>query len=218
MDQVTQICKEEGITLIEDCAHALGCQWNGRDIGTYGAISCFSCQTNKLLNAGEGGLNVTDDPEIIAKSILHSGSYGLFKGHYSRPEAHVLEKIYTEIPNFSMRMTNTAAAILRPQIALLKQKVMNMNRHGLILSQSLSSHPFIEVPEREVLEGPVYSSFQFQLSKLTYSQIVAFCKGCISRGVKTAWFGRKEWAGFTSTHLHWQYIHSEDPSASSAAA
>jgi perosamine synthetase len=64
-----------GVPVIEDAAHSLGTVWGGRNIGTIGKVGCFSFQSYKLVNAGEGGIMVTDDPEIAARAIIMSGAY-----------------------------------------------------------------------------------------------------------------------------------------------
>ncbi len=85
MDRVMAVCGDLGITLVEDCAHALCASWRGRTIGTFGSAAAFSAQTYKHLNAGEGGFLVTDDDDMAARAILHSGSYMLHGQHLSSP-------------------------------------------------------------------------------------------------------------------------------------
>ena len=53
---VSALCAQYGITLVEDCAHTMGAKWDGRHTGTWGLIGCYSAQTYKHINAGEGGL------------------------------------------------------------------------------------------------------------------------------------------------------------------
>ncbi|WP_240721813.1 DegT/DnrJ/EryC1/StrS family aminotransferase, partial [Halomonas marinisediminis] len=64
-----------GIPVIEDAAHSLGTVWKGRKIGTIGRIGCFSFQSYKLVNAGEGGILITDDADLAARAIIMSGAY-----------------------------------------------------------------------------------------------------------------------------------------------
>ena len=85
MEEVVRICERSGVVLVEDCAHALGSAWGGRPCGTFGVAACFSAQTNKLVNAGEGGLLVTDDDVLAARAVLHSGSYGFCLTHARAP-------------------------------------------------------------------------------------------------------------------------------------
>ena len=70
MDRVMSICQEYGLVLIEDCAHTMGARWDGRKSGSFGHVSCFSTQTYKHINSGEGGLLVTNDAQVIARAIL----------------------------------------------------------------------------------------------------------------------------------------------------
>lgn len=72
------VCVELGITVIEDCAHTMGAGWDGRLTGTFGIAGCFSTQTFKHVNSGEGGLLVTDDEDLAARAVLLSGSYMLY--------------------------------------------------------------------------------------------------------------------------------------------
>ena len=114
MDAVVEICGRHGITLIEDCAHTQGAQWAGRHTGTFGATGCFSFQSYKHVNTGEGGMLATDDDDIAARAILYSGSYMLFDQHHARPSSAVFERWKGVTPNFSMRMSNVVAALARP--------------------------------------------------------------------------------------------------------
>ncbi len=106
LSEILDFVNEKNITLIEDCAHTLGAKFNGRNLGTLGKIGCFSFQTNKLINAGEGGALITSDDFVISKSILYSGSYGHYTQHRSRPcetESNLLAEEYFYTPNFSLR-------------------------------------------------------------------------------------------------------------------
>lgn len=67
IDAICGICKRYNLNLIEDCAHTPGADYNGRALGTFGDISCFSFFTNKNLSVGEGGMVVTKSDEILEK-------------------------------------------------------------------------------------------------------------------------------------------------------
>jgi dTDP-4-amino-4,6-dideoxygalactose transaminase len=206
MDAVAALCDELHLTLIEDCAHTLGAKWNGRPTGTFGAIGCFSAQAYKHVNAGEGGLLVTDDEDIAAQAILYSGSYMLYGQHTARPPLEVFERHKDTIPNFSMRMSNLAAAVVRPQLRLLAERAVKWNeRHDLLAAELAKLHG-ITLPRRGTKEAYVASSIQFSVTGLTYDQMFAFVDRCGNRGVQLKWFGRREPVGFTSRYKHWQYI------------
>ena len=75
MDAIMALCDAAGIAVIEDAAHSLGTTWAGRNIGTIGQIGCFSFQSYKLINAGEGGIMVSDDADLMARAVIMSGAY-----------------------------------------------------------------------------------------------------------------------------------------------
>lgn len=206
MDRVVEICDRFGIVLIEDCAHTVGCCWNGRFTGTFGKAGCFSSQTYKHMNSGEGGLLVTDDADVIAKAILYSGSYMLYERHISRPPLDVFERYKKVIPNFSLRMSNLVAALIRPQLADLNRQCKRWNRRYNLLEKELREIPHIYIPKRSPKEGFVGSSLQFTLTGVDYSKVQAFLESCARRGVEIKWFGSKEPVEFTSSWESWQYI------------
>lgn len=76
VDAIQEICDKAGIYLIEYCAHSLGTKWYDdkldkyKLVGHHGQISCFSSQSYKLMNSGEGGFVATDDEKIAAYCIL----------------------------------------------------------------------------------------------------------------------------------------------------
>ena len=206
MEKLLVICNRHGLQVIEDCAHTMGAKWEGKFTGTFGAVGCFSLQSYKHANAGEGGLLVTDDPDIAAKAILYSGSYMLYAQHKARPDLSYFEKYRGVIPNFSMRMSNLVAAIARPQIDLLNERAAQWNARYNILAAGFSRIQNVRVPVRSPQENYVMSSVQFSVKGLSVSEMETFLAKCASRGVFIKWFGREEPQGFTSVHEHWQYV------------
>ena len=163
------------------------------------------------MNAGEGGLLVTDDEDVIAKAILYSGSYMLYERHLSRPDLAVFEQHKKRIPNFSLRMSNLVAAMLRPQLADLDNQCQRWNRRHDLLAEALSDAPHIRIPHRPAKEGYVGSSFQFSLVGVDLAAVERFLKICSERGVEIKWFGSREPVGFTSSWESWQYIEGVQP-------
>ena len=70
MSSISHFCRERGIAVIEDVAHAPGAITAGRPCGTWGDIGCFSFYSNKNLSIGEGGMLSTSDPEISERLKL----------------------------------------------------------------------------------------------------------------------------------------------------
>lgn len=206
MEALMVIAKRHGLTVIEDCAHTMGAKWNGKFTGTFGAIGCFSLQSFKHANAGEGGLLVTDDPDIAAKAILYSGSYMLYAQHKARPGLEYFEKYRGRIPNFSLRMSNLTAAVGRPQIALLAERSAVWNDRYRRLAGGLGRIQNIRIPPRPPKEQYVMSSIQFSVKGRSAAEMERFLDACAARGVFVKWFGRAEPVGFTSVHEHWEYV------------
>jgi len=206
MDQISGIANKYDLCLIEDCAHTMGARWGNQHTGTFGKTGCYSAQTYKHMNAGEGGLLVTDDEDIIAQAILYSGSYMLYHTHISRPPLEVFEKYKKIIPNFSLRMSNLQAALLRPQLSALDTQVARWNERYYTLENELNKIANIVVPKRHPKEHFVGSSLQFTLKNLARDQMERFLEKCASRGVQIKWFGWKEPKGYTSSFESWQYI------------
>ena len=221
MMALVDLCEQRGIQLIEDCAHTMEAKWNGRYTGTFGAVGCFSCQTFKHINSGEGGLIVCDDEDIAAQLILYSGCYMLYDQHKSKPGAAVMEKWAPLIPNFSMRMSNLSACLLRPQLQILSTRKDEWNSRYFILESRLNDIPGIYVPPRKDIEDFVASSIQFHVVPITAypnetvptsAQFEDFTSRCASRGVAIKWFGRDTPIGYTSQYYHWGYLNTAPPS------
>jgi len=206
MEKVVALCKQYAVTLIEDCAHTMGAYWNGRKSGTFGKIACFSTQTYKHLNSGEGGFLTTDDAEIMARAVMHSGSYMLFGRHNAAPDVSVFADIKLDTPNYSGRMDNLRAAILRAQLPLLDENCRRWNSRYLALEMTLAQNADIQLSQRPENEIYVGSSFQFRVEGLDDSQIDYFIKTCAERGVELKWFGGREPHGFTSRYDSWRYL------------
>ena len=206
MEAVVQLCEKYNVMLIEDCAHTMGASWNGKKSGTFGKIACFSTQTYKHINSGEGGFLTTDDPEIMAKAIMHSGSYMLFERHGAAPEKAVFDEIRLDTPNYSGRMDNLRAAILRSQLPGLEAHCERWNELYRAAEAALATIENVELSVRHEKEYYVGSSIQFRPTQLSTAQIPDFIARCAKRGVELKWFGNADPQGFTSRFDSWRYL------------
>jgi dTDP-4-amino-4,6-dideoxygalactose transaminase len=64
-ERIAELCRAEGIFLIEDCAHAHGASWHGRRPGTFGDAGVWSFYATKTVSTGEGGMLVSGDPDLL---------------------------------------------------------------------------------------------------------------------------------------------------------
>ncbi len=210
MDHLMHICDAAGVIVVEDCAHTMGARWNGTLSGRHGAMAAYSTQTYKHMNSGEGGLLISNDPDLMARAIMLSGSYMLYERHLAGPPAEAFEKVKYVTPNISGRMDNLRAAILRPQLARLDRQCAAWNVRYAEIEQGLANTPGLTVIARPKAEDYVMSSFQFLLLDWSDKDVNKVLTRCGARGVELKWFGGAEPTGFTSRYDSWRYADTPD--------
>jgi len=203
MQRVYEIAEEHDITVVEDCAHALGVMWDGVQLGRSASVACYSSQSAKVINSGEGGFFMTDDDELAAKAACYAGCYEqLYLQHVVAPPAAVFDRVKFETPNYSLRMSDLAAACVRPQIRSLDARIAQYNRRYAIICEALQGCPSIDIPAINPRVRPVSDSLQFNLQNMSPAQVDAFLSSCKRRGMPVGLFGSKENA---RNYENWQY-------------
>ena len=203
MDALAALCAEEGLLMVEDCAHTLGAFWAGRPTGAYGIAGCFSFQSSKHVNAGEGGMLVTDDPDLAAQAILHSGSYMLYDQNGNVPAADVMARWKDRCANYSLRMSNLVALLALAQLPLIPARVADWNASHDRIADRLGTHPAVALPLRPAAEAYAQSSIQFRLPGAGPDEMARFVAAAREAGVMVKWFGVAEAEGYTSAPAHW---------------
>ena len=182
MDAVKDACDRHGVTLLEDCAHSLGVTWKGRHSGDVGRVAAISSQSYKMINSGEGGFLLTDDPEVAAKCAVYAGAYeGLSTKHTTVPPLEYFGDLPKQIPNYSVRMSNLAAAVIRPQIKTLDERRARYNARYAFVTEKLTERKghLLSVPANTPGMGPVHDSLQFNLDQdITDAQVQKFLDEC----------------------------------------
>lgn len=206
MDELMRICQQHDLLLIEDCAHTMGASWGGKKSGSFGDIACFSTQTYKHINSGEGGLITSNNPQMMAAAILYSGSYMLYENHQAAPDKEYFSEAKLHTPNYSGRMDNLRAAILRPQLTELDSQVQKWNQRYSAIEKELQQCNQVRLPTRSAKENFVGSSIQFSLPARSSTEIAKVVEQCAQRGVSLKWFGDSEPKGYTSKYDSWAYL------------
>ncbi|NUR60920.1 MAG: DegT/DnrJ/EryC1/StrS family aminotransferase [Catenulispora sp.] len=87
--EIKALCDRRGITLVEDAAHAHGCSLDGRMAGTFGLAGAFSFYPTKVTTAGEGGMILTDSPEVREEARIYrdQGKGAFTANHHVRDGA-----------------------------------------------------------------------------------------------------------------------------------
>ena len=204
MDAIMALCDARGIPVIEDAAHSLGTTWKGQNIGTIGKIGCFSFQSYKLVNAGEGGILITDDPELAARCIIMSGAYEEnWKKHPGLQNS--FGHWQNRLPLYNMRMANLSAAVIRPQLPEIAGRVTKGRANHDHVADALNTCAWLNVPPPLPGEARAPDSIQFNLvGDWSDDQARAFQAGARTRGVAVQIFGLSE--GNARAFWNWQFL------------
>ncbi len=211
MDAIMALCDARGIPVVEDAAHSLGTTWNGQNIGTLGKVGCFSFQSYKMVNAGEGGILITDDADLIARAVIMSGAYEHNWKKHKGPRgenAPDLEQAFAkwqnQLPLYNLRMSNLSAAVIRPQLPELARRVRDGLKNHDYVAERLNASPFFDVPAPLTPERRAPDSIQFNLVGLTEEQICAFASAADAKGVKVQVFGLSQ--DNARAFWNWQFL------------
>ena len=204
MDAIMALSDAAGIPVIEDAAHSRGTKGHGRNIGTIGKIGCFSFQSYKMINAGEGGILITDDPELAARAVIMSGAYEHnWKKHPGLQNSYMLWQ--NRLPLYNMRMQNLSAAVIRPQLPELARRVdQGRFNHDHVAAQ-LNDSPWLDVPPPLGPEERAPDSIQFNLIGFeTDAEARAFQAAAKKRGIAVQVFGLSE--DNARAFWNWQFL------------
>ncbi|WP_227285047.1 aminotransferase class I/II-fold pyridoxal phosphate-dependent enzyme [Boseongicola sp. H5] len=209
MDAIMALCDEAGIPVIEDAAHSLGTLWNGRKVGTIGRVGCFSFQSYKLVNAGEGGILITDDADLVARAVIMSGAYEHnWKKHAVLHEAFA--RWQNRLPLYNMRMQNLSAAVIRPQLPEVARRVRDGRANHDYVAAALNSSPWLNVPDALPPEERAPDSIQFNLQGFDHdADARAFADAAAARGVKVQVFGLS--TDNARAFWNWHFIPGDTP-------
>ncbi len=203
MDNIKALCDAKDIPLIEDAAHSLGTTWHGEKIGTIGKVGCFSFQSYKMLNGGEGGILITDDDDIIARCVIMSGAY---ENNWQKHglDCNTFSKYQNELPLYNTRLNNLSAAVIRPQIQHLEERITNGLRNHDLMAEQLNTSPYLSVPEPLAPEKRAPDSIQFNLVGFSNDQAHAFIAETKARGAAVNIFGLHQ--GNARAFWNWKFL------------
>ncbi len=135
MDAIGALARQHGLAAIEDAAHAHGSSWNGQHVGTFGDIASFSFQQSKSLTAGEGGILIGNNAELLgrARSFFNQGRV---PGHGWYEHIHL---------GTNQRMTGWQAAVLLAQLERLPGQLQRRAQNAAYLNARLAELDFVDV-------------------------------------------------------------------------
>jgi perosamine synthetase len=100
MTEIAALARAHGLFVIEDCAEAHGAGYDGKPVGSFSDVACFSFFGNKIVTTGEGGMCLTGNPDLAVRLRM-------LRDHGMRPD----RRYWHEEPGFNFRMTNLQAAV-----------------------------------------------------------------------------------------------------------
>ena len=137
------VCRDAGVTLIEDACHGLGGSLDGRAMGALGAAGCFSFYSNKVITTGEGGMVTTDDADL-ALHIAKLRSHGMTATAIDRVRG-AFDYEVTEA-GFNYRLDDLRAAVGLAQVDRLAVKLARRRDLVRLYCARLASIPGLSVP------------------------------------------------------------------------
>lgn len=127
LDALGELARRRGLKLIEDSAQAHGAEWRGRKVGAIGDSGSFSFQASKNLNAGEGGIVLTDREEVFDRAWSLADIGRIREGAWYQHE----------LLSGNFRMTEWQGAILLAQMDRLEEQTRRRNENSLYLAGRL---------------------------------------------------------------------------------
>lgn len=161
MDVIMAIAKKHSVKVLEDCSHAHGALYKGREVGTFGDAAAFSLMSVKSFAIGEGGIFVTDDKYVFERAILY--------GHYLRHgeiETDELKK-YTGLPcgAHKNRLSQLHAAIGLIQLKKYPAQIAEIDKAMNYFCDQLEDMPGIQPIRPEKGSGTTKGGWYYPLFK-----------------------------------------------------
>ena len=140
MDELTAVAEKHALKILEDASHAHGATYKGKPIGSFGDVSVFSMQGNKLVPSGEGGILLCDSQELYESAVV--------LGHYERLLSLESENRFFAATGFGFkfRMSPMSAALARIQLQHLEERNNKRSANCMYLSAKLADldiEPFL---------------------------------------------------------------------------
>ena len=144
MDAVRDLAEKHQLVVVEDAAHAPGSVYQGRKLGTWGDVGCFSFFSNKNMTTAEGGMVVTDD-DLIATELKLLRSHGMTTLTWDRHQGHSFS--YDVIrTGYNYRMDEIRAAFGRTQLRKLEDNNGKRREKTAILREMLRQESGLSLP------------------------------------------------------------------------
>mgnify|MGYP002652470449 CR=1 FL=1 len=144
IDEITEVTAQRGVALIEDCSQAHGARWQGKSVGTFGAVGVFSLGAAKPLAGGEAGAAITDDESLYRRMLMLRADSRGYADQPPGPYEHELAE-HAEIMGANYCMSELTAALLLDQLPRLDDQHIHREQRAKELHAALSVMPGLSV-------------------------------------------------------------------------
>lgn len=153
MDEILAIAEEHNLKVIEDACHGPLSEYKGKKLGTIGDVGCFSFFSNKNLSTGEGGMLLTNNPDLAEKAKLLR-SHGMTTMSYNRAKGHSTSYDVVAL-GYNYRMDDIRASLGIVQLKKLRADLEKRKKVRFAYERELKSVKNITVPFKN---HPYFSS------------------------------------------------------------
>jgi perosamine synthetase len=183
MDPVLDLAESHGLAVIEDAAEVHGAEYlagrhtthpSWRRCGSFGTLSCFSFYANKLITTGEGGMVLTDDPELAQK--VRSMRNLCFKGN---------RRFHHDELGFNFRLTNLQAALGVAQVERVEEIIARKRWMGHEYTRRLAGIKNLQLPVEEPWARNVYWMYGVVLTEEAGMDATVLSERLKQRGIET---------------------------------
>lgn len=139
MNRLVQIAQKYQLILLEDTSHAFGAKYRGRPVGSFGKAAAQSLQGQKPLTGGEGGVLLTNDPELYYRGV----ALGHFNARCKQeiPDGHQLKEFAVTGMGLKLRIHAVAAAIVEQQLDVIEECIAGRDRVAHRMANALGKLP-----------------------------------------------------------------------------
>jgi dTDP-4-amino-4,6-dideoxygalactose transaminase len=183
MPAILEIARCHNLVVLEDSAHAIGSKLDGRMLGTWGAIGCYSFFSNKNMTTGEGGMLATDD-DALAEKLRLLRSHGMTSLSWDRHQGHAYTYDVVDL-GYNYRIDEMRSALGRVQLRKLHAGNQHRGELTLLYRDLLAElAPQVELPFEEPRGTSCYHILPALLPEGT--DRIRFMEALKQRGIQTS--------------------------------